>query len=93
MASDRKQKKEGGGEGNGNGSGKGKLTVVDMAAKKDKDQRDYEKRIKLIEVCTNCIIEYFERVMLTFDTDLSSFIAQEQSISKLQVEYLTTLYT
>ena len=33
------------------GGGKGKVTVVDLAAQKEKDQRDYEKRIKLIEVC------------------------------------------
>ena len=47
----KKDSESGGGSGGSGGSGgKGKMTVVDMAAKKEKDQRDYEKRIKLIEV-------------------------------------------
>ena len=32
------------------GGGGGRITVVDLTARKDRDQRDYERRLKVIEV-------------------------------------------
>lgn len=45
----------------GNGAQRGKVTVVDLAAKKDSDQRDYEKRLKTIEVRTQIVLKFAAR--------------------------------